>query len=198
MGVGRTFLRRVSRSGCVLKSKPGAWAGWGGTCTAPCTSLGSLPSQVGGLQDHPLLQRGRCPEFGRGNQLLHRERGIEARWVERSWRWEGQPRVKGHPGVGSWCSSAQVRSGASGWEFSGAGRKLAGLLDGDLGMGVEADKLRRPGRASAPGRGGKEETRDPRASRRDTARSAWGVQPEGGARRQAGPGAASAPGPGPP
>ena len=32
-----------------------------------------------------------------------------------------------------------------GWEFSGAGRKLAGLLDGDLGLGVEADKLRRPG-----------------------------------------------------
>ena len=43
LGVRRTFLVRVSRAGCVLKSKPGAWAGRAGTRRAACTSLGSLP-----------------------------------------------------------------------------------------------------------------------------------------------------------
>lgn len=47
---------------------------------------------------------------------------------------------------------------------------MVGLLNGDLGLGVEADKLRRPGWASAAGRSGKEETGTPRASSGDTVR----------------------------
>lgn len=80
----------------------------------------------------------------------------------------GSAQGEGACGVGSWPTV--LRSGASGWEFSGRGRKLAGLLNGDLGLGVEADKLRRPGWASAAGRGGKEETGTPRASSGDTVR----------------------------
>lgn len=135
--------------------------------------------------------------FGRGISFFTGE-GDRGKMGGRAERWEGQPRVKGHPGVGSWCSSApgqvQVPQGGSSLVQGGS---WPGTVDGDLGMGVEADKLRRPGQASAPGRGRKEETRDPRASRR-TPRARPGESSRGrsaeagrsGRRVGSGPGAA--------